>query len=118
MPVSERLPRRFGSYILGGSGRGCARRSPRLADRAGTRIRPAADPRSPEIPEDAVLDAIEENGEIHSFLKNPAIARGVQMDSVEGVPFLAWDEENGRTLDSLLARAPSLQGASRSSTRC
>ena len=65
---------------------------------------------SPEIAEDAVLDAIQENGEIHSFLKNPAIARGVQMDSVEGVPFLAWDEENGRTLDSLLAAGADAPG--------
>jgi len=65
---------------------------------------------TPELAEDAILDAIQENGEIHSFLKNPAIARGVQMDSVEGVPFLAWNEESGRTLDSLLVRAPTLQG--------
>jgi len=59
----------------------------------------------PEISEDPVLDAIEANGEIHSFLKNPAIARGVQLDAMEGVPFLAWNEESGRTLDSLLERA-------------
>ena len=38
------------------------------------------------------------------FLKNPAIARDVVMDSVEGVPFLAWNEESGRTLDALIAR--------------
>jgi protein TonB len=60
---------------------------------------------SPEISEDSVVDAIEENGEIHTFLKNPAIARGVQMDAVEGVPFLAWNDLNGRTLDALIARA-------------
>jgi TonB family protein len=60
---------------------------------------------SPEISEDSVVDAIEENGEIHTFLKNPAIARGVQMDAVEGVPFLAWNDPNGRTLDALIARA-------------
>jgi TonB family protein len=60
---------------------------------------------SPEISEDSVVDAIEENGEIHTFLKNPAIARGVQMDTVEGLPFLAWNDPNGRTLDALIARA-------------
>src|SRR5207237_7342756 len=59
----------------------------------------------PEISEDSVVDAIQENGEIHTFLKNPAISRGVQMDAVEGVPFLAWNDPNGRTLDALIARA-------------
>jgi serine/threonine protein kinase len=42
---------------------------------------------------------------VHSFLKNPAIARGVQMDAVDGVPFIAWNEPSGRTLDRLIAMA-------------
>ena len=110
--MTEILPRRFGSYaltaLLGEDALGRVYRALRLApDRSFVRLRILE---SAEISEDAVLDAIQENGEIHSFLKNPAIARGVQMDSVEGVPFLAWDEANGRTLDALLARAPRLQG--------
>ncbi|MGE5276367.1 MAG: TonB family protein [Acidobacteriota bacterium] len=112
MPVDEALPRRFGSYILtaslGEDALGRVFRALRSAPERGfVRLRILE---SPEISEDAVIDAIQENGEIHSFLKNPAIARGVQMDSVEGVPFLAWNEESGRTLDALLARAPTLQG--------
>lgn len=58
---------------------------------------------SEEIVEDAVIDAIEANGEIHSFLKNPAIARGVVLDAVGGVPFIAWQEPTGRTLDRVIA---------------
>jgi protein TonB len=112
MPVNETLPRRFGSYVLtaalGEDALGRVYRALRiLPERGFVRLRILE---TPELAEDAILDAIQENGEIHSFLKNPAIARGVQMDSVEGVPFLAWDEPSGRTLDSLLARAPTLQG--------
>lgn len=112
MPVNETLPRRFGSYVLtaalGEDALGRVYRALRESPERGfVRLRILE---SPEISEDAVLDAIQENGEIHSFLKNPAIARGVQMDSIEGVPFLAWKEESGRTLDALLVRAPTLQG--------
>src|SRR5262249_30212818 len=47
-------------------------------------------------------------GEIHGFLKNPAVARGVDMDSVEGTPYIAWNEPSGRTLDVLLAKCRSI----------
>jgi TonB family protein len=110
--MTETLPRRFGSFVLtaalGEDALGKVYRALRLdPDRGFVRLRILE---TEEISEDAVLDAIQENGEIHSFLKNPAIARGVAMDSVEGVPFLAWDEESGRTLNALLARGPTLQG--------
>ena len=110
--MSEALPRRFGSYVLtarlGEDALGTVYRALREGPERGfVRLRILE---SPEIEEDAVLDAIQENGEIHAFLKNPAIARAVQMDSVEGVPFLAWAEDSGRTLDALVARAPTLQG--------
>lgn len=100
-------PRRFGTYLLtadlGQDALGRVFRALRTSgERVFARLRILE---SPEISEDAILDAIEGNGEIHSFLKNPAIARGVHMDAVDGVPFIAWNEPNGRTLDILLSKA-------------
>lgn len=105
--MTEAFPRRFGAYLLtAGLGEDALGRVYRAIRMSGVpeffRLRILE---GPEISEDAILDAIEENGEIHSFLKNPAITRGVAMDAVEGVPFLAFQEENGRTLDHLLDRA-------------
>jgi hypothetical protein len=105
MSAGPVLPRRFGSYLLteaqGEDALGRVFRAVRLSgERAHAHVRVLE---SPEIVENAVLDAIEANGEVHSFLNNPAIARGVQMDAVEGVPFIAWNEPSGRTLDRLIA---------------
>jgi protein TonB len=110
MNTDESLPRRFGPYVLtarlGEDALGSVFRAVRASgERAFVRLRILE---TPELSEDAVLDAIQENGEIHSFLKNPAIARGVVMDSVGGAPFIAWNEESGRTLDTLLARVRSM----------
>lgn len=104
------LPRRFGSYVLTAQLAedvlGTVYRGLRLSgDRVFVRLRILE---TAELSEDAVLDAIEEYGEIHGFLKNPAIAREVAMDSVGGVPYIAWNEESGRTLDALLARTRSM----------
>ena len=57
-----------------------------------------------ELSAEAMLVAIEENGEVHEFLKNAAIARNVDMDAVDGLPYVAWSEANGRTLDALIAK--------------
>jgi serine/threonine protein kinase len=105
MSAGPVLPRRFGSYLLtealGEDALGRVFRAVRLSgERAHAHVRVLE---SPEIDENAVLDAIEANGEVHSFLNNPAIARGVQMDAVDGVPFIAWNEPSGRTLDRLIA---------------
>jgi protein TonB len=110
MNTEETLPRRFGPYVLtarlGEDALGTVFRALRVSgERAFTRLRVLE---TEELAEDALLDAIEENGEIHTFLKNPAITRGVAMDSVGGVPFIAWNEESGRTLDALLARVRSM----------
>ena len=105
--TAEFSPVRFGRYLLvaelGRDAMGSVYRALRLTgERDFARLRVFE---SPEISEDSVLDAIEANGEIHSFLKNPAIARGVQMDAADGAPYLAWNEPTGRTLDVILARA-------------
>ncbi|HEV2063014.1 MAG TPA: hypothetical protein VGS00_00515 [Thermoanaerobaculia bacterium] len=104
------LPGRFGSYVLTAQLSedvlGTVYRALRISgERAFVRLRILE---TEELSEDGVLDAIEEYGEIHGFLKNPAIAREVVMDSVGGVPFIAWNEESGRTLDALLARTRSM----------
>lgn len=109
--TGENLPRRFGTYLLTGflgeDALGRVYRALRLfGERGFVRIRILE---GDDISEDAVLDAIQENGEIHTFLKNPAIARGVVLDAVDGTPFLAWNEESGRTLDAVLARARELK---------
>ncbi|HEY7369827.1 MAG TPA: TonB family protein [Thermoanaerobaculia bacterium] len=103
----EPLPRRFGPYVLtallGQDALGRVYRARHASGERGfVRLRLLE---GPEISEDAVLDAIEENGEIHRFLKNPSIARGVTMDADEGVPYIAWNEDSGRTLDALIVRA-------------
>lgn len=110
MTTESTLPRRFGTYVLtaqlADDALGAVFRALRVSgDRNFVRLRILE---TEELSEDAVLDAIEEFGEIHSFLKNPAIARSVVMDSVGGVPFIAWNEESGRTLDVLIARTRSM----------
>jgi len=103
---TETLPRQFGNYLLtaalGQDALGRVYRALRReGDRGFTRLRILE---TPELSNDALLDAIEQNGEIHGFLKNPAVARGVDMDSVEGSPYIAWNEPSGRTLDVLLEK--------------
>ena len=107
---TENLPRPFGNYLLtaalGEDGLGRVYRALRLSGDTGfVRLRILE---SSELSADAMLDAIEEGGEVHSFLKNPAIARGVDMDSVDGVPYIAWNEPSGRTLGVLLEKTRSL----------
>jgi TonB family protein len=103
---TEILPRQFGNYLLTAAlGRDALGRVYRAlrreGDRGFARLRILE---APELSNDALLDAIEQNGEIHGFLKNPAVARGVDMDSVDGTPYIAWNEPSGRTLDVLLEK--------------
>jgi protein TonB len=105
------LPRVFGDYLLTAALKedalGHVFRAIRLSgEREFVRLRILE---SQELSEDSILDAIQEYGEIHSFLKNPAIARGVQMDAVDGTPFIAWAEESGRTLDAVIAKVKSME---------
>jgi len=108
--LTEKLPRRFGSYLLtaslGEDALGRVYRALRTSGDPGfVRLRVLE---TPELSADALIDAIEENGEIHGFLKNAAIARGVDMDAVEGVPYIASNEPSGRTLSALSEKCRSL----------
>ncbi len=104
------LPRPFGGYLLTAAlpEDALGRQFRALRTDAGRsfvrlRILDAA-----ELSSDALLDAIDENGEVHGFLKNPAVARGVDMDAVDGVPYVAWSEESGRTLADLHGKCRSI----------
>ncbi len=108
--IAEPLPRPFGLYTL------TAALGQDALGRVYRAIRPGDNPpfvrlrllEGPELSSDLLCDAIEDNGEVHELLKNAAIARGVDMDAVDGVPYIAWSEPNGRTLDTLIARCRGL----------
>ena len=104
MTENELVPRLFGSYLLteklGADALGKVYRARKIEDpQAFVRIRifdaPGLDP-------EPILIAIEQNGAVHDFLKNPTIARDVELDSVEGDAFLSYREPGGRTLDALI----------------
>ncbi len=104
--TTERLPRPFGQYTLTGAvGTDALGRVYRAVRQSGDRpfvvLRVLE---TPELAVEPILNAIEENGEVHEFLKNAAIARGVDMDAVDGAPYIAWSQPNGRTLDALSAK--------------
>ena len=104
--TTEKLPRSLGNYSLiaavGTDALGSVYRGVRLSeDRPPVLLRVLE---SDELSAEKVLDAIEENGEVHEFLKHAAIVRGVEMDAVEGTPFLAWHQPSGRTLDALISK--------------
>ncbi len=104
--TKETLPRPFGQYVLtaalGKDALGAAYRATRSGDeRSFIYLRVLE---TEELSAEPILEAIEENGEVHEFLKHAAIARGVDMDAVDGVPYVAWSQPNGRTLDVLIAR--------------
>lgn len=109
--TTERLPRPFGQYTLtaavGVDALGSVYRAVRMTeDRPFVLVRVLE---SPELASEPILEAIEENGEVHEFLKHAAIARGVDMDAADGVPYLAWSQPNGRTLDALAAKLRGLE---------
>ncbi len=109
MPT-DKLPRPFGSYLLtaalGDDALGRQFRARRPGESPGfVRLRILE---GPELSGDALLDAIEENGEVHGFLKNPAVVRGVDMDAADGIPYVVWSEPNGRTLADLHRKCRSL----------
>lgn len=106
----EKLPRPFGQYTLtaalGTDALGSVYRAVRTTgDRPFALLRVLE---TPELAAEPILQAIEENGEVHEYLKHAAIARGVDMDAADGTPYLAWSQPNGRTLDALAAKCRGL----------
>ena len=104
--TTEKLPRPFGPYtltaVLGTDALGTVYRAVRMTgDRPFVLLRVLE---SPELSAEPILEAIEESGEVHEFLKHAAIARGVDMDAAEGTPYIAWSQPNGRTLEALIAK--------------
>ncbi len=109
--TTETLPRPFGQYVLtaalGNDALGTAYRAVRSGEERSFVFLRVLE--TEELAAEPILAAIEENGEVHEFLKHAAIARGVDMDAVEGVPYVAWSQPNGRTLDALIARCREVQ---------
>ncbi len=103
--TTDTLPRALGPYrltaALGEDALGHEYRAVRIADGGFVRLRTLD---APELDSDTLIDAIEANGEVHEFLKNPAVARGVDMNAADGIPYVAWNEVNGRTLKNLLLK--------------
>ncbi len=104
MAENEIVPRLFGSYLLaekiGADALGKVYRARKIENASAFfRLRIFDAPRLDSEP---VLISIEENGAVHDFLKNPAVARDVELDSVEGDAFLAYRDAGGRTLDALI----------------
>jgi TonB family protein len=104
MAETELIPRLFGSYLLteklGSDALGKVYRARKIENaEAFVRLRVFD---APGLDSEAILIAIEQNGAVHDFLKNPTIARDVELDSVEGDAFLAYREPGGRTLDALI----------------
>lgn len=104
MAENELIPRLFGSYLLteklGTDALGKVYRARKIEDtQAFFRLRVFD---APGLDSEPILIAIEQNGAVHDFLKNPTIARDVELDSVEGDAFLAYREAGGRTLDALM----------------
>jgi len=107
MAETEIIPRLFGSYLLteklGADALGKVYRARKIESaQAFFRLRIFD---APGLDSEPILIAIEQNGAVHDFLKNPTIARDVELDSVEGDAFLAYREAGGRTLDALMAAA-------------
>jgi len=59
---------------------------------------------SEELRSDAIHRAIRENRLRDAALSHDAIVQRPELDVVEGIPYMTWDETAGWTLDTMLAR--------------
>src|SRR5262245_24565553 len=60
------------------------------------------------VSEAAVQRAIEEHAAVASAVVHDAVVSGSQLDTVDGVAYMTWDETSGWTLDTMLARVRAL----------
>jgi protein TonB len=102
--AEEIIPRLFGGFLLteklSSDALGRVYRARKIGDRSAFYRLRIFD--APGLDTEPVLIAIEQNGAVHDFLKNPSVTREVDLDSVEGDAYLAYRESGGRTLQELL----------------
>jgi len=103
-PMTENLPRRFGDYLVTSElSRDALGRVFRAIDVSGSgefvRLR-IFDTRHVDAP--MLIEAIEASDAMHPLLSGPFTARGERAGAVDRLPYLAWRETHGWTLDVLL----------------
>ncbi len=102
--MTENLPRRFGDYLVTSElSRDALGRVFRAIDVSGNgefvRLR-IFDPRRVDAP--MLIDAIEASAAMRPLLSGPFTARGERAGAVDRLPYLAWKETHGWTLDVLI----------------
>lgn len=103
-PLTKNLPRRFGDYLVTSElSRDALGRVFRAIDVSGTgefmRLR-IFDTRRVDAP--MLIDAIEAAEQMRPLVSAPFTSRGERAGSVDRLPYLAWRETHGWTLDVLL----------------
>ena len=103
-PLTENLPRRFGDYLVTSElSRDALGRVFRAIDVSGSgefvRLR-IFDTRRVDAP--MLIDAIEATEPMRPLLSGPFTARGERAGAVDRLPYLAWKEIHGWTLDVLV----------------
>jgi hypothetical protein len=103
-PLTQNLPRRFGDYLVTSElSRDALGRVFRAIDVSGNgefvRLR-IFDTRRVDAP--MLIDAIEASHAMRPLLSSPFAARGERAGAVDRLPYLAWKETHGWTLDVLI----------------
>lgn len=103
-PMTQNLPRRFGDYLVTSElSRDALGRAFRAIDVSGNgefvRLR-IFDPR--HVDAAMLIDAIEASAAMRPHLSGPFTARGERAGAVDRLPYIAWKETHGWTLDVLL----------------
>ena len=103
-PLTQNLPRRFGDFLVTSElSRDALGRVFRAIDVAGNgefvRLR-IFDTRHVDAP--MLIDAIEASAAMRPLLSGPFTARGERAGAVDRLPYIAWKETHGWTLDVLI----------------